>query len=146
MLKEKICDVYINKNLLAFFEKRNTFENHQALNDAIIISHITEWVDSKDKVLSDLCNRFMSRTKFKVLDLNFKKVSISKIKKEVSKKYDINYYFEHVKIPITIIQTPIYVEIDGKLKKLEEVSELIKFYNKQNWDVEFVIYPRDVEV
>ncbi len=146
LLKEKKCDVYINKNLLAFFEKRNTFENHQALNDAIIISHITEWVDSKDKILSDLCSRFMSRKKFKTVNINLKKVDIKKIKKEVSKKYDLNYYFDVIKLPITILQTPIYVEIDGKLRKLEEVSELIKFYNTQNWDVEFVIYPRDVEV
>lgn len=146
ILKNKTEELHVNRHMRAFFEKTNTLENHQALNDAIVIAHITEWSEAKDKILNDLCNRFLSRTKFKVVNLEHKKINVSKIKKEVSKKYDLKYYFGHIKLPITIIQTPIYVEMEGKLKKLEEVSDLIKFYKKQNWVVELVIYPKDISL
>lgn len=138
--------ISVNKNLLKFFNKENTIEDLLALNDIIIINQIYEWANSKDKVLSEFCNCFISRRKFKVFNLAHNKINVSKVKREVSKKYDLSYYFALKSIPINILQTPIYVEFKDKIVKLEECSELIKFYKKQNWKLEFLIIPSDIKI
>ncbi|MDA3855556.1 MAG: HD domain-containing protein [Candidatus Woesearchaeota archaeon] len=145
LLKDKI-DIKVNKHLLAFFDKKNTLENLQALNDVVIIAQVFEWAEHSDRILSDLCSMYVNRGKFKVVSMNYNKININKIKKEVAKRYDINYYFSEFSFPINIVQTDIYVDFGDKIKRIDEVSDLIKFYKKQNWKVDFVIYPRDVEV
>lgn len=145
LLKQNI-KIEVNPNLMTFFDKTNTIENLLKLNDTIIIAEIFKWADHSDNILSDLCGMFVNRKKFRVINLNFTKVDTDKLKKKVAKKYDLNYYYGEACMPIKIIQTPIYVEIDGKLKKLEDVSELIKFYKTQKWNVPFVICPKDIEI
>ena len=146
-LLEGGIEIYVNSHLMAFFEGRNNLDDLQALNDVIVLAQIHEWSEHKDKILSDLCKRFINRDKFKVVNMHNKKVDLKKVQKKVAEKYDVKYYFGHIKLPINILQTSIYVESAGdKLKKLEEVSELIKFYKTQKWNVEFVIYPEDIEM
>lgn len=145
LLKNEI-EINVNGHLLAFFEKKNTLENLQALNDVIIIAQVFEWSEHSDKILSDLCLMYANRSKFKVVNLNYHKVNTKKIKKEVAKKYDVDYYFGEFCFPINIVQTDIYVDFGDAIKKIDEVSDLIKFYKKQNWKVCFAIYPRDVKV
>lgn len=145
ILKNKV-EINVNKHLLAFFAKKDTIEDLQALNDEIIIAQVFEWAEHSDHILSDLCSMYVSRSKFKVINLNYNKINTSKIKKEVAKKYDVNYYFGEFCFPINIVQTDIYVDFGDKLKRIDEVSDLIRFYKKQNWKVCFVIYPRDVKI
>lgn len=148
-LKSEKCELNINKHLLAFFNKTNTLEDLQALNDYNLTSQIFEWAEHSDKLLSKLCSMFMNREKFKVINLHYNKLSekqIEKLKKKVSEKYDLKYFWGEFCFPIKIIQTPIYVELQGKLKKLSEVSELIKFYETQKWNVQFLIIPRNVDI
>ena len=139
-------EVFMNDDLRAFFEKKNTIDNLLNLNDYIILYHIHEWANSKDKILKDFAGRMLKRKKFKVVNMAYTDVNLTKLRKEVAKKYDLKYYYTHVCIPINILQTPIYVDVKGKLRKLEEVSDLISFYKKQKWNAEFVIYPRDVKI
>lgn len=139
-------EIFVDKNLKAFFDKKDTIDNLLALNDSIIIYHVYRWAEHKDEILSHLSNMFIERKKFKVINKEHKKVDAQKIRKKVSEKYDPKYYFGHICLPIKIIQTPIYVEIENKLKKIEEISELIKFYKKQKWYVEYIIYPSDIEI
>ncbi len=138
-------NIELNKSLENFFNKSNTLKDILELNDVIVLNHILLWQNNKDEILKDLCQRFIERKKFAVKNLNYEKVNLKKLKKEVSKKYDINYYYSEIEIPLRIIQTDLYVEIDGKIKNLEEISDLIKFYKKQNWKVSYVIYPRDIK-
>ncbi len=145
ILREGI-DININKHLRAFFEKKDTLEDLQALNDIIVIAQVFEWASCGDKILSDLCSMYVNRKKFNVVNLHYKTVDTEKLKKKVAKKYDLKYYYGEFCCPIKIIQTDIYVEFDGKLKRLEDVSDLIAFYKKQKWNVEFLIYPRDIEI
>lgn len=139
-------EVFVDPHLMAFFEKKNSIDDLLALNDFIIMYHLNVWSKNDDKILSDLASMFMLRKKFKVVNLNQQKVDIKKLRKKVAKKYDERYYFGEVCLPIKIIQTPIYVEFDGKFRKLSEFSELIKFYNTQNWNMSYVIFPKDIEI
>lgn len=139
-------EIYINKHLRKFFEKSDSLDDLLALNDIIIINHIYEWSEYDDKILSDLCKMFTDRKKFKVVNLNHNKVNVDKLRKKVSEKYDINYYFGCVCLPIKIIQTQIYVEMNNKYIEIENVSDLLAFYKKQKWKVEYVIFPRDIEI
>ncbi|MCA9496307.1 MAG: HD domain-containing protein [Nanoarchaeota archaeon] len=143
---KKGIEVPMDQHLLTFFKKENTTNDLLALNDAIILSHIHQWSKHDDEILSDLASIFILRKKFKAVNRAHKKTNIEKIKKETAKKYNIKYYFEHIKLPINIIQTPIYIEHFDKIKKLEEVSDLIAFYKKQKWSVDYVIYPRDIKI
>ncbi len=139
-------EIEINKHLKTFFNKTNKIENLLALNDSIIIAQIHSWSEHEDKILNEFCNIFIKREKFNIINLSHKKVNIEKIKNKVNKKYNSKYYFKHIKIPINIIQTQIFVEYENKLKKLSEVSELIKFYETQEWFVEYIIFPKGIKI
>jgi len=144
-LLEKDEDVFVNKHLKSFFDGKSELDDLLALNDASIMFHISEWSYNKDLILSDLSKMFLERKNFKIINLKYENVDVDKIKKKVAKKYDLNYYFAHLKIPINIIQNKIYVEKNSKIKPLSEVSDLIKFYKQQNWDVEYLIFPKDIK-
>lgn len=139
-------EINVNPNLKAFFNKTNTIDNLLALNDILITAQIFEWSNHSDSILSDLAGMFVNRKKFKVINLKYENIDIEKIKQKVAKKYDLNYYFCEICFPIKIIQTPIYIEIKDKLKALDEVSELINFYKTQKFNVQYVMFPRDVDI
>lgn len=138
--------IRVNSHLRAFFDKTDTVDDLLALNDVIIIAQIFEWANHSDPILSDLASMFVERKKFKIINLKYQKVDIEKIKKKVAEKYDLKYYFCEVCFPIKIIQVPIYVEIDNDLRALSELSELINFYKTQKWNVQYVMFPRDVDI
>ena len=146
LIKNGDKNIYINDDLMTFFNKTNTSENLLRLNDGIILYHIHEWTKHDDEILRNLCIHLTQRKKLKIKNLSYEKLDIQKIKKNVAKKYDTRYYFMHITIPINILQTQIYVQIGEKIRKLEDLSDLVKFYKKQNWKVEFLVFPRDIEI
>jgi len=139
-------DIEVNPHIISFYNKTNTLKDLLALNDVIVLSEVFKWVNHKDKVLSDLASMFVNRKKFKVINLKYSNINLEKLKQKVSEKYDLNYYYCEQCFPINIIQTPIYVDFGNNLKKLEDISELIKFYKTQNWNVKYVIFPKDIEI
>ncbi len=145
-LIEKNFNIFIDENLKAFFNEKNTIENLISLNDSSIIYHIQKWSDSNDEILNDLSNRFLERTKFNIINLKYNKININKIKKEVEKKYELEYYFSHIKIPIKIMENEIYSKINGKLEPLSKISSIINFYKNQKFEEEFLIFPRDIRI
>lgn len=144
LLDEK-KDIYVDDNLLSFFNKTNTIDNLIAINDFTIMYHIDKWSKYDDKILSNLCSMFLNRDNFKIINLKNQKVDIEKIKHKVALKYDLEYYFSQVKIPIKIMENEIYVQYNTELKPLSEVSDLIQFYKSRNWNVEYLIFPKDIE-
>lgn len=143
-LLDNNIEINVNRHIKSFFQGNNDLNNLQALNDAIIVAQVFEWAEHTDDILSDLCTMYVERKKFNAINVKYSDVDVEAIKRKVSDKYDCNYYFGHEKMPIKIIQTPIYVEFKRGLKKLSEVSELIQFYENQDWNVEFIIFPRDI--
>jgi HD superfamily phosphohydrolase len=144
-LLDSSFDIEIDDNLLAFFKKRETIENLYNLNDIIIQGMIFKWSKSEDKILREFCECFLYRKKkFHIVNLKYDNVNIDEIKKKVGEKYDMEYYFDHKCYPINILQSDIYVDLKSSLVKLEEISDLIKFYKTQKWNCEFLIYPKDI--
>ncbi|MFW5704529.1 MAG: HD domain-containing protein [Nanoarchaeota archaeon] len=137
-------EFYLEENMKSFFEKTNTLKNLIAVDDVAVLYHIRKWAENEDKNLSDLAKRFLERKSFKILNLNYQKVNIDRIRKKVEEKYDSKYYFGHVKSKIKVIENDIVVDFHGKEKKIENLSDTFKFFKQQNHEIEYLIFPKDV--
>ena len=143
--KEKY--VYLEEDLKSFFLNKYTLENFLNLDDTQILYHINKWRKSSDKILSEFSNMFISKDFFRVINLKTNKIDISKIKRQVEKKYDINYYFKHFKKEIKIIEDDLFIENrKKKIKRAEDISDLIKFFKTKKQFVEFLILPKSISV
>lgn len=133
--------VPMNKQIKSFFTKTNTMWDLLELTDFKVLAQIQRWSNHRDSILKDLCHRFLERKCLDVVNIDHKKIITSKIKKYVKKNYDLKYYYKEVTSKITLLQSPIYVDYDGELKLLQDVSPLIKFYATQKWVVQHIVFP-----
>lgn len=60
-----------------------TVSEYLMLDDITFLYHFKEWLNSEDKVLSDLCDRFLNRKLFKSIDVTDKESSIMKFSTKV---------------------------------------------------------------
>ncbi|MDP9751433.1 HD domain-containing protein [Thermoanaerobacter pentosaceus] len=133
--------------LIPIFEKGNEMDvkDYIKLNDSIILYAISLWRDSKDKVLSDLCNRYLKRDLYKAYELKEDSIQyLGKIENKVKKKLvkygfeeeNIEYYFEIDK-PSNVVydyyvegeegeKPVILIHKEGKYKSITRFSESIK--------------------
>ncbi|EUJ32739.1 hypothetical protein MFLO_06519 [Listeria floridensis FSL S10-1187] len=54
--------------VLPFFEEDITLDEYLALDDSILMFYFSIWQNEKDKILSDLCNRFLTRRLLSYVD------------------------------------------------------------------------------
>jgi len=78
--------------------ERLNLAEHLELDDADVMFHIKQWRFSRDKILSDLSNRFLNRKLFKVFDLDMpeseREEFLEKARKAVENAgFDADYYF-----------------------------------------------------
>ncbi|MBT3642917.1 HD domain-containing protein [archaeon] len=137
--------IEMNPHIRNFFEEKNTLEDLFELTDSEILSQIKRWSNEPDAILKKLCEGFLYRKKMRVISLNNKSIDTKKILAEVKKQYDPRYFYAHIKIPLKIIESQLYVEEENKIRKIEEVSDLIRFYSREKRFVEFLIFPRNIE-
>lgn len=57
-------------HFLSFFNQEVNLEEYVKLDEAVVLYYFQSWVDEKDPVLSDLCNRFVNRHLFKYIEFN----------------------------------------------------------------------------
>lgn len=57
-------------HFLSFFNQEVNLEEYVKLDEAVVLYYFQTWVDEKDPVLSDLCNRFVNRHLFKYIEFN----------------------------------------------------------------------------
>ena len=145
LLDNKI-KIEIDKNLLACFLNEIEIENLVELDDNTIWNHIKNWEKSKDEILKILCKNFLNKSyDFEIIDLKTNKVNSLILKKDISKSYEVNYFFGHIKKKIKVVENQIYVETQKDvLRKIEDVSQLIRFYRDQNFEVEYLFYPKNI--
>lgn len=55
-------------HLLSFFTGNVCLKDYIKLDEAIVYAYFQEWQDEEDKILSDLCERFMNRRLFKYIE------------------------------------------------------------------------------
>lgn len=154
----RIKDLYLNKhtfdsNIRSFLraiEDPNDIVSYIELDDSYVNGFIKQMTRSKDKILNTLCNAFLNRKLFKVIDLAnepslemineienkysielkkyfFKKVSASGVAYMHSKKSDIN----DIKVLLP----------NGDIKSLDQYSPIIKSLRSSSYkEIERIYY------
>jgi uncharacterized protein len=96
---------FISNQLRKFIlQEKLSCDEYLSIDDSVLLSQITLWTESREKTLSDLCNRFISRKGLKWVDYREDKNNVSElreredartqIKRELKNKgYDPEYYF-----------------------------------------------------
>ena len=145
LLKNK-KKVYMEENFKNFLSDFYNLKFFYNVCDFTILTHLNKWLYSDDKILKNLCqNYFEIKKDFSIINLKTNKVNINILKSEIEKKYDLNYYFSHVKKNIKIIENQLYVKIDEyRIRKIEDMSPLIKFFRDNNFEVEYLFFPKKI--
>jgi HD superfamily phosphohydrolase len=147
--ENKINELEINKDLLSFFQKKNTTQNLLNLVEFDILSNLKIWTNSKNKELNFFSNLFFENDFFtikKINNLKKEKKEIQILKNKIKKKYDLKNNFLIIEKEIKTIENQIWVEVKNKkLEKIENHSNLIKFYKFNKPVLNFIIYPREFE-
>ena len=139
-LLKKNIEIEINPHILAFFNKTNTLEDLQALNDSSILHQLTEWQKHSDTLLLRLCTMYLNRGKMNAINRDYSSKSLKELSKEFDTSLPKKYQYQKVTHTIKILQTPIFVELEDKIVPLENISKIIKFYKKIDFKVNFLFY------
>ncbi len=141
--KDGAKNIEIIRLLKDYMDNPDDINNLLNLTDDIVITQLRLFQKCDDEILRLFSNMYFRREKFNVINLKIKNVNVEKIKKEVSKKYDLTYFFKEIKYKIKIFENDIYVDEDGK--KIEEYSDLLNFYRNNSFEVHYVIIPKDIK-
>ncbi len=165
LLKAKELKFYLADSPLAklLSARSMTTSEFLSLDDHDIMFHIKQWVNEKDKVLKDLCNRFINRRLFKSIDVNWAKVDeqefLSSAREIVSKAGFLPDYYllkdSAADIPYFDPYSPsknepkgqIYIEakqhdFSNMLDEITEVSNAVK--SLKGFQLDRLCFPKEV--
>ncbi|MDP5872821.1 HD domain-containing protein [Streptococcus mutans] len=136
--KEKEFFTVTSPHLIPFFENRVTLEDYLSLDDGVMNTCFQTWMQSADKILSDLASRFINRKVFKSITFDEKDLSnLEKLRKIVKDlgfdptyytalhlNFDLPYdvYKPDVQNPRTQIEM---LQEDGSIAELSTLSPLV---------------------
>lgn len=136
--KEKEFFTVTSPHLIPFFENRVTLEDYLSLDDGVMNTYFQTWMQSADKILSDLASRFINRKVFKSITFDEKDLSDLEKLREIVKdlgfdptyytalhlNFDLPYdvYKPDVQIPRTQIEM---LQEDGSIAELSTLSPLV---------------------
>ncbi|MFC2365881.1 MAG: HD domain-containing protein, partial [Streptococcus mutans] len=136
--KEKEFFTITSPHLIPFFENRVTLEDYLSLDDGVMNTYFQTWMQSADKILSDLASRFINRKVFKSITFDEKDLSnLEKLRKIVKDlgfdptyytalhlNFDLPYdvYKPDVQNPRTQIEM---LQEDGSIAELSTLSPLV---------------------
>ncbi|EMB67198.1 hypothetical protein SMU26_03050 [Streptococcus mutans 3SN1] len=136
--KEKEFFTVTSPHLIPFFENRVTLEDYLSLDDGVMNTYFQTWMQSADKILSDLASRFINRKVFKsitfdekdlsnleklrgiVKDLGFDPTYYTALHLNFDLPYDV--YKPDVQNPRTQIEM---LQEDGSIAELSTLSPLV---------------------
>ncbi|TCT26343.1 hypothetical protein EDD68_10244 [Melghiribacillus thermohalophilus] len=144
-------------HFLSFFNQEVNLEEYVKLDEAVVLYYFQTWVDEKDPVLSDLCNRFVNRHLFKYIEFNpnlqlkqwaelqqlFKKAGIDpEYYLEVDSSSDLPYDFyrpgeEEERLPIHLLMP------DGELRELSRQSDIVESISGKKRTDHKLYFPMD---
>lgn len=144
-------------HFLSFFNQEVNLEEYVKLDEAVVLYYFQSWVDEKDPVLSDLCNRFVNRHLFKYIEFNpnlqlkqwaelqqlFKKAGIDpEYYLEVDSSSDLPYDFyrpgeEEERLPIHLLMP------DGELRELSRQSDIVESISGKKRTDHKLYFPMD---
>lgn len=136
--KEKEFFTVTSPHLIPFFENRVTLEDYLSLDDGVMNTYFQTWMQSADKILSDLSSRFINRKVFKSITFDEKDLSNLEKLREIVKdlgfdptyytalhlNFDLPYdvYKPDVQNPRTQIEM---LQEDGSIAELSTLSPLV---------------------
>lgn len=148
-------DFFLPKSIKYLFNNNLSLEDYLELDEAMMLYCFKEWSKSKDKVLANLCNRFINRRLFKFIDCTdfmlkepLLLIEIQELFKGLlrEKGFESDYFFdidqpkdvpydyyrpgeEEEKLPINILIGAKMVELSRKSKPVSALvgEELIKY-------------------
>lgn len=136
--KEKEFFTVTSPHLIPFFENRVTLEDYLSLDDGVMNTYFQTWMQSADKILSDLASRFINRKVFKSITFDEKDLSNLEKLREIVKDlgFDPTYYTAlhlNFDLPYDVykpdVQNPrTQIEIlqeDGSIAELSTLSPLV---------------------
>lgn len=144
-------------HFVRFFDKTFTLEDYLALDEGVLLTYFQLWMNEKDPILSDLCNRFVNRklfqyiefdlakdyVKMKELEQLFKRVGIDPEYYLVfDSSSDLPYDFyrpgeEGERIPIHL-QMP-----NGEIRELSRQSEVVEAISGKRRTDHKLYFPED---
>ena len=158
---QRIKDLYLNKHtfisnissFLKVIENPDDIVSYIDLDDSYVNGFIKQMTKSKDKILNKLCNAFLNRKLFKVLDLA-NDIDPSEIERiENSYPDDLKkYYYKHVKstgVAYTHSKKSDINDIkvllpNGHIKSLDQFSPIIKSLTSSSYkEIERIYYFED---
>lgn len=144
-------------HFVRFFDKTFTLNDYLALDEGVLLTYFQLWMNEKDAILSDLCNRFVNRklfqyiefdlakdyVKMKELEQLFKRVGIDPEYYLVfDSSSDLPYDFyrpgeEGERIPIHL-QMP-----NGEIRELSRQSEVVEAISGKRRTDHKLYFPED---
>ena len=124
--------------------KKIKLDDFLVFNDSTVEYHLDKWRFSDDEILRDLVSRYLNRAGFIALELDYYKVDISKVKKEISKKFPLKYYYFLEKRRKELYQSEAMLRVENKLVPLSEFSDHIKKVKNMNLNKKFLIGPKEI--
>jgi HD superfamily phosphohydrolase len=127
-------------------------KDYLAADDDVLNYHIHRWAEAEDAILADLCQRFLQRNLFKVLEITRCSESdqqqlLMQTRQAVQDLGWHGHYYcglhRHSTRGYTLYEKGILVQTDQGIREINELSPLVQSLSQaqtRNW----LIYPREL--
>lgn len=137
-------DVFLDSALRKFLDDKFELKDVLSFDDSTIEFHFSKWKNSKDLILKDLVNKFLSRKGFSAIETRLIKGDKDAIKKDVARLYPLKYYYYKESRTKTIYESEVLVMLHNKFVPLSKYSSQIMSAQKADLKLDFIIGPKEV--
>jgi len=142
--------------LLSLFQEKVNLQDYLKIDESIIYYYFQRWQEEDDKILHDLCNRFINRQLFKYVEYNpeqdkEKLEELHRLFKQVN--IDPTYYLvvdSSSDLPYDVYRpgeerVPIYLQVpSGELKELSTYSVIVDAITGRKREDHKLYYPQEL--
>ncbi|MGM9985891.1 MAG: HD domain-containing protein [Bacillaceae bacterium] len=142
----------------SFFENNPTLEEYLKLDESVVLYYFHVWQDEEDKILADLCRRYLNRNLFKYVEfaegLHYNKfVELTNLFRKAG--YDPDYYLvvdSSTDLPYDYYRTgeggtrlPILLQKpNGDLRELSRESDVVEAISGKKRTDQKLYFPADI--
>ncbi len=128
-------------------------QDYLRADDGVFAYHLQRWQDNDDRVLADLCRRFVDRDLFKALDVTHlnpekREEILSKTRHWLADAGFAPEYYSGIRVSFsrgyTLYQRGIKIQTPSGLEQISELSPLVQTLI-QPYERAWLIYPREIE-
>ncbi|GAA6113504.1 MAG: HD domain-containing protein [Apilactobacillus sp.] len=143
--------------LMPFFKGEFDIDDYLKLDDGVLNTYFIHWIDSDDKVLSDLADRFINRKPFKSVEFNDDTKDLIPTMRDYIKQagFDVTYYTEinnSFDLPYDAYDPnkkhhTTQIELrrnDGSMIELSKISQLVSAVTGKHLGDERFFFPKEM--